>query len=165
MDLNCVCLLYPGKTFHYLKKENIDVVDLFQHFSKKRKYGDENIFCKYCNTYQNKVFKTNILFTSPPNLILQLDYKNNDFNLNIDETIDIKNFVKRKDISKTKYELRGAIFYEYKVNGEKIYTSISKDMNNQWIYFNGTKILSSNFNEILNHKNIQFLFYSISEEN
>ena len=59
----------------------------------------------------------------------------------------------------------GAIFSEYNANEEKKYTSISKDMNNQWVYFNGKKILDSNLNDIQNHNNIEFLFYSVLDEN
>ena len=53
---------------------------------------------------------------------------------------------------------------EYNINTEKVYSSISKNKNNQWIYFNGKVPQYTNFNEIQNHKNIEFLFYSILEE-
>ena len=165
IDLDCLCLLYPGKTSHYLKKKDININDLFIHFRKKRKYGNENIYCKYCNKNQYKVFKTNILYTCPPNLILRLEYEKNTFNFIIEEIIDIKDFVKINSNCLTKYKLMGAIFSEYNANGEKIYTSISKDMNNQWVYFNGKKILDSNLNDIQNHNNIEFLFYSVLDEN
>ena len=132
---------------------------------KKRKYGNSNIFCKNCNKYKVNVYETKIIYTSSPNLILQLNYQTNNFNLIIEEKIDIKNYVRRNDVCKTKYQLTGVIFYEYNSNEEKVYSSISKNENNQWLYFNGKTLQLTNFNEIYNHKNIEFLFYSILEEN
>ena len=163
-DYNCLCELNPEETSRYLKKKDIYINDLLEHFGKKRKYGNSNIFCKNCNNYQFKIYETKVIYTSSPNLILQLKYQTNNFNFIIEEKIDIKNYIRSNDISPTKYQLTGVIFYEYNINTEKVYSSISKNKNNQWLYFNGKALHYSNFNEIQNHKNIEFLFYSILEE-
>ena len=163
-DYNCLCELNPEETSRYLKKKDIYINDLLEHFGKKRKYGNSNVFCKNCNEYQFKIYETKVIYTSSPNLILQLKYQKNNFNFIIGEKIDIKNYIRRNDISPTKYQLTGVIFYEYNINTEKVYSSISKNKNNQWIYFNGKVPQYTNFNEIQNHKNIEFLFYSILEE-
>jgi len=164
-DYNCLLELNPDNTSRYLKKNDININDLLEHYRKKRKYGNSNIFCKNCNKYKVNVYETKIIYTSSPNLILQLNYQTNNFNLIIEEKIDIKNYVRRNDVCKTKYQLTGVIFYEYNSNEEKVYSSISKNENNQWLYFNGKTLQLTNLNEIYNHKNLEFLLYSILEEN
>ena len=81
------------------------------------------------------------------------------FKLNIDENIDIGEFVERKDISKYKYSLVGGIFSEQEDEGKK-YVCICKNKNVGWIYFNGNAILKSSFNELINHNKLKILFYT-----
>ena len=119
-----------------------------------------NLYCNKCNKYQNKVNETKILSTCPPNLILEI--KGYKFNITIEEKIDIKDVVDNKEISNTEYILVGAIFLEFSQN-EQIYTSITKNRNEQWIYFNGKSIEYSNFDCLKNHENLQYLFYSNQE--
>ena len=95
------------------------------------------------------------------NLVLLFDYSNsNKFEMQIDEYIDISDFVERKDINKSKYRLIGAIFNEQFESEPKKYVSYTKERNGQWKYFNGTYLSDSNFNEIQNHDNIEILFYA-----
>ena len=162
LEFNCICTLFPDRASKYLNKTNLNINDLFEHYKKKRTYNDMNIYCNKCNKYQNKVNETKILSTCPPNLILEINYKSNKFNLTIEETIDIKNFVDNTEISNTKYILVGAIFLEY-IQNEQIYTSITRNRNEQWIYFNGKSIEFSNLDYLKNHKNLQYLFYSNSQ--
>ena len=94
-------------------------------------------------------------------LILQIEYsKWNSFKLNINEYINIAEFVQTKNIIQTKYILMGAIFSEEK-EGEPIkYVSYTRDINNQWKYFNGNSMNNTNFNELKTHPNLKALFYS-----
>ena len=160
-ELNCICNLYPDKTSQSLKKMDINIYELLENFRLKQKYGDQKLYCKKCNWYQNRIYETKNLYTCPPNLIFQINYKSNKFNLLIEETIDITNYVEKNQDCETNYILVGAIFCELNNNKEEIFTSISKNINNQWIYFNGKAIQNSSFNELQNHKNLQYLFYSI----
>ena len=162
IDCNIILELYPNKASSYLGKKNLIINDLFLHFDKKRKYTDQYIFCKFCNGYQKETYETKNLLSCPPNLIFQIVYEDNQFNLIIEEEIDIKDFVKNDDCE-TKYILMGAIFFEYNNNNEKIFTSITRTIYNQWIYFNGINIQNCDFNSLKNHKNLQYLFYSYAK--
>ena len=54
----------------------------------------------------------------------------------------------------------GAIFSE--INGgdpNTKYVAYSRDMNNQWRFFNGNTMLNTNFNNLQNHPNLKALFY------
>ena len=94
---------------------------------------------------------------------MNISYKEKDlFNLTIDETINIKDFVERTDVSKVDYRLVGAIFIENFGNESK-YISISRNIqinDGSWLYYNGDSIKKTSFNEILNHKNLKMLFYT-----
>ena len=162
LEFNCICTLYPDRASNYLNKTNLKINDLFEHYKKKRTYNNMNLYCNKCNKYQNKVNETKILSTCPPNLILEINYKRDNFNLTIEEQIDIKDVVDNTEISNTEYILVGAIYLEPRQN-EQIYTSITKNRNEQWIYFNGKSIEYTNFDFLKNHKNLQYLFYSFQE--
>ena len=89
------------------------------------------------------------------------DSKNeNKFKLNIDELINIQEFVERKDISKLNYKLVGAIFEEKKEKENTKYVSITKHENGQWYYFNGESIQISSLNNLINHGKVRLLTYS-----
>ena len=120
----------------------------------------EKVYCDFCKLSPDKVYKTDVFCKLPPNLIIQLDYYDEGFNLIIEENIDIKDFIERNDICRSTYKLIGAIFLEYNDNGEKVYKSITKNQNNKWLLFNGTNIYLSNIDEIKKNKNIKYLFYT-----
>ena len=124
-------------------------------------YKGYNLFCKNCNKYPNIVNITKTLYTFPSKFIIELNYEQNNFDLKIEETIDIKNYIERND-DISNYKLIGAIFKETKDN-YKVYTSITKNKDEKWIYFNGNDFQNSSFDELKSHKNLQYLFYSNSE--
>ena len=82
------------------------------------------------------------------------------FNLKIEQNINISDFVERKDVSRVKYTLVGAIFTEKDKNGDEKFVSISKLPNGQWVYFNGKSIQNCSFSQLEKHKSLQMLFYS-----
>ena len=59
------------------------------------------------------------------------DKNENKYKLNIDEFINLKEFIERKDISKVNYRLIGGIFTEKKENENKKYVSITKHQNGE----------------------------------
>ena len=91
-----------------------------------------------------------------------MNYTENNFSLKIEETIDLRKYIQRND-DINDYALVGAIFKESNSNNEEVYTSITKNQNGQWIYFNGKGFQNSSLNELKNHNNLQYLFYSNSE--
>ena len=103
-----------------------------------------------------------IFYSCPLILILQLEYsKWNNFNFTIDEYINIAEFVQTKNLIQTNYRLMGAIFSEINGGDSNIkYVAYSRDMNNQWRFFNGNTMLNTNFNNLQNHPNLKALFYS-----
>ena len=159
--IHYACGLYPERAVKYLGKTDLDIIDLFKHYRKKRLFVDENVNCRFCNKVQKNINRSKIFYSCPLRLILQIEYsKWNSFKLNIDEYINIAEFVQTKNIIQTKYILMGAIFSEEK-EGEPIkYVSYTRDINNQWKYFNGNSMSNSNFNDLKNHTNLKALFYS-----
>ena len=142
------------------KKNDLNILDLFKHYRKKRLFQDENTNCKFCGKVQKNINRTKIFYTSPLNLILEIDYeKENLFTLNIEENINIQQFIEKIDISKKNYYLVGAIFAE-KENDIRKYVSISKAQNGNWYYFDGNYIKNSSLNDLKNHKQLKMLFYS-----
>ena len=161
MDFDFICTLKPDRTVAYLNKKSLNVNDLLEHYIKKRQYKGYNLFCKNCNKYPNIVNITKTLYTFPSKFIIELNYEQNNFDLKIEETIDIKNYIEIND-GISNYKLIGAIFKETKDN-YKVYTSITKNKDEKWIYFNGNDFQNSSFDELKSHKNLQYLFYSNSE--
>ena len=154
---------FPDRAAKYLNKTNLNIIDLFKHFIKKRLFLDMNENCQYCGNIVKDVNITKIFYTPPKNLILNIVTDNEDkYNLTIDEIIYIKDFVERSDISSVNYKLIGAIFIE-KNQDERKYISICRNIqlnDGSWLYFNGNSILKCSFNELFNHKNLEMLFYT-----
>ena len=84
----------------------------------------------------------------------------NKFTLNIDELINLQEFIERNDISKVNYRLVGGIFIEKKENESRKYVSITKHQNGAWYYYNGDSIQASSLNNLINHNKVQVLVYS-----
>ena len=159
-DMYFACLMKPDRASAFLKKKSLNIIDLFKHYEKRRLYKNENIYCEYCKEEQTEVNKTKRFYTSPNNLILEIDYENeNSFNLNIDEKINIEEFVENKDISKVNYILVAAIFTEKKENGDIKYVSFSKNQKGGWYFYNGKNIQQCRFKDLVNHKQLKTLFY------
>ena len=156
--INSLCAMYPDRTAIHFKRKDINIIDMFRHYKKTRLFTDTQSFCKKCNKNIDKINRTKAFYTSPFNFILEISYSKENFNLKIEEKINIKEFVERTDISKVDYILVGAIFLEVDNNEEK-YASISR-YNGGWVYYNGKTIQNSNFNSLLNHKHVKMLFYS-----
>ena len=138
----------------------MNIYDLFKHYQKKRLFIDQNDNCSNCGKVQKNINRTKQLYTCPLNFVLEVSSENEDkYNLKIDEYINLENFVERKDISKVQYKLVGAIFIETNEEEGKKYVSITRK-GNGWIYFNGKSIQDCTFNELVNHKKLQNLFYT-----
>ena len=160
-DIYLMCALSPARAALYLNKKDLNINDLFKHHRKKRLFIDQNINCPKCGKIQKSANITNILYTSPLNLILSVSGEKEDkYNLIIDEKIDIGEFVQRKDVSNVKYHLVGAIFIEQNEQEGTKYVSITRKENGGWIYFNGNTIQDCSFSDLANHKKLQMLFYS-----
>jgi len=155
--------LYPERAGIYLNKTDLNIIDLFKHYRKKRLFVDFNENCQNCGAIIKDINLTKIFYTSPQDLILNISNSNEDkYKLTINETIDLKDFVERSDISNVVYKLIGAIFIE-KNEDEKKYISITRNIklnDGSWLYFNGNSILKCSFNELINHKNLKMLFYT-----
>ena len=162
-SVNYACVVFPDRTTIYVNRKEISVIDLLKHYCKKRPFNNVDIYCPYCGKKQNNINRTKNLYTSPLNLIIELDYNDKDenkFKLNIDELINIQEFVERKDISKLNYRLVGAVFMEKNDNENRKYVSITKNENGQWYYFNGNSIQYSSLNNLINHERVKMLIYS-----
>jgi len=176
-DINYKCDLYPDDAATFLQKINLNIIgqfnhlninDLFKHYRKKRLY-EGNEYCPYCENRIKLVYHTKIFYNSPLSLILVFNH-NNKHKIQIDEEINIQEFVEMKEISKVNYKLYGAVFseeYGYEDKNFINYISIYKKGNNKWIYFNGNSIENDpyTFKNIINiiyqnNKKLKMLFYS-----
>ena len=162
-NIHYACGLYPDRTTSYLNKTDLDVIDLFKHYRKKRLYVDENVECKYCGKIQKNMNRTKIFYTCPLNFILQIDYSKWDkFKLTINEYINIADFVQMRNYIQTNYILMGAIFSELNNGQPRKYVAYVRDATNNWKFFNGNSITNSSFNELQNHSHLKALFYSVT---
>ena len=158
---NCAYCLRPERAVNWLGKKKITINELFKHIGKKRLIQEINMKCKYCSNNQEDVMVYKKFYISPLNLILGFIYSNKSiFDLQIEEFIDISEFVERNDINKSKYRLIGAIFTEQFEKEEKRYVSYTRDVYGQWKYFNGKYLSNSDLNELQNHEHIEALFYT-----
>jgi len=158
--INSLCAMYPDKTAEYIKKKKITVLDMFKHYHKTRNFNTKT-FCRFCNKDVESVNRTKVFYTSPFNFILEICYDDeNKFDLKIEQQINISDYVERKDVSRVKYALVGAIFIEKIQGGGEKYVSISKLVDGNWVYYNGDSIQASTFDKLQKHKNLQMLFYS-----
>ena len=158
---HCAYCLRPERAAYRLDKKNLTVNDLFTHSYLRRIFDDMNLNCKICCKNQNSVIVSKLFYTCPLNLILAMEYSNGDkFILQIDEYIDISNFVERKDVNGTRYRLIVAIFSEKKDDITK-YVLYTRDIiDGNWRYFNGRTYENSNLNALQNHKGIKALVYT-----
>ena len=96
--IHYACGLYPERATSYLNKTDLDVIDLFKHYRKKRLFVDENQNCRFCGKVQKNINRTKIFYTCPLTLILQIEYSKWDqFKLTINEYINIAEFVQMKN--------------------------------------------------------------------
>ena len=161
LSFRCAYTLTPDKAANRLGKKKLTINDLFKYDCLSRLYEGSTIYCKYCQKNLNQVIISAGLYTSPLNLVLYFDYSKEDiFVIQIEEFIDISNFVERKDVNKTKYRLIGAIFTEQIDDEPKRYVSYAQDAFGQWKYCNGKYISNSDWNEIQNHEHLVNLFYT-----
>ena len=161
--IHYACGLYPERATDYLGKTNLDILDLFKHYRKKRLYLDENVECKFCGKIQKNINRTKIFYSCPLRLVLEIDYRKWDtFKLTINEFINIAEFVQMKNIIQTNYMLMGAIFSELNEGEPRKYVAYFRDNFNQWRFFNGNSIINSSFNELQNHSHLKVLFYSVT---
>jgi serine/threonine protein kinase len=158
--INNVIEVFPDRTAIYVCKKDITVLDMFRHYNKKRLYSNINRICSFCKKGVDHIYKTEMFYTTPPIFILEIKNSNEtDFNLKINENINIQEFVERKDVSKVMYYLVGAIFREKNMNGHMKYISITRT-NDGWVFYNGESLKKCSFNILEKLKNLKMLFYS-----
>ena len=145
----------------YLNKIKLNISDLFKNFKKKRLLPNANLFCQNCGRVIKQIYLSISFYTSPLNFIIRIENEDeNIYKLNIDENINISEFVERKDVCKINYYLVGAIFIEQNEDEEKRYVSFTRLGNNDWVYYNGYTVDYCTFDDLVNHTKPQMLFYS-----
>lgn len=165
-NLCMVCSLYPDRAVKYIGKKNIDVCDLFKHYEKERLYsieGEGEKVCSKCNISNKKFNRIKKMYSSPLIMVISLEYEDEKaFELSIQEDINICNFVQMNQLSKVKYHLTGVIYEEKIKEGDKditSYSSITKQNDGKWIFFDGKVIKNSSYNDIKSKSKPLFLFY------
>ena len=155
--------LFPNKAAKYLNKKEIDIRDLFQYYFSTEIYSiDKYHLCEKCGAIINKFKVNKTFYICPKLLILKIDNEGEkiDYNLSIEESINISDFVEKKEDCKI-YKLIGAIFIEKNLDNTEKYVSFSKMSDSDiWKYYDGTSIKNSNSDYLVKHENPKLLFYS-----
>ena len=147
------CLIFPLEEVrilknNYLKNNNIQINDESRItlndcflYNQKDEYftGDNQNFCNICKQLSDAIYKSKI-YVSPNILILILNRgKDNIYNVKIDfdETLDITNFVLKKDFLNITYNLYGVISHigQSGPNAHFI-ASCKSPVDNKWYRYN-----------------------------
>ena len=134
------------RTFNYCKRV-ITIQDCLQYYSTTRQ---QNLVCEQCK--QKTIHSTTTsIFCSPNNFIFSLDRKNLDQNLlsvqfNIEEKINLKNFVSNKNCL-TLYQLIGIVSYS---TTEKKYVSFCMSpVDSQWYMYSDEIVQLVQLNQVI----------------
>ena len=168
------CLIFPLKEVEKMKNNNyivnnnnqndkISLEDCFYYNQKTDLFSGENKnYCNICNQLNDFASSSKIL-KSPNVLILILDRdENNKFDIRVDfeESIDITQFVLKKDKPKMIYNLYGVIGY-FDLNDQYVHfiSSCKNPINNEWYLYDDTNIIPYTIKEIKDLSIPYILFY------
>ena len=151
-----------------IKNNEVSLYDCFE-FNQKKYYclGEERYYCNICKQIYDSVY-TSKIFVSPTVLVIILNRgKGNiyDVKLNFSETIDITQFVLKKDYPQIKYNLYGVITHiGQSGHNAHFVASCKSPIDNQWYRYNDSMVnLITNVNkEIINFGVPYILFYQKS---
>ena len=158
----------PKRSANFAGNKDITVIDLFKHYEKKRLFIEVEEFCKSCNKNITEVQRKITLYTAPKVLIINLVVEEDDldeYNLKVEEEINLNEYVERKDLSNLNYILSGIIYIDFSDDFLK-YSAISKLDNGTWNKYDGKNVTNckiNNINELgpkLRHK---VLFYKAKQ--
>ena len=155
-------LIFPIKEiFQYKREDIINIYDCLDYYQNPKNSFKFCIFCRQ-TTYFTECKK--ILY-APKILIIIFEWKNGLIKQNvkfeIEEKIDIRNYVTIRDSRPSFYELIGVVInIANSINPN--YISICKSFRNKkWYKYNGSLAISlSSFSEVKKFKNPKILFYS-----
>ena len=143
----------------------ISIYECFEYNRKTEKFTGENMnYCNICNQLSDSLY-TSEIFVSPNILVLILNRgKGNiyDVKLNFEETIDITQFVLKKEKPQITYNLYGVITHigESGPNAHFI-ASCKSSINNKWYRFNDAIIspITNIQKEVIDFGTPYILFY------
>ena len=146
-------LIFPLQKVLEFKSKFINVVNLyecFEYYQRPDYMGGKSFYCNKCRQMADNINTTKILY-APKIMVINLNRGRGlefDVKLNIDEYIDIDNYVYYKDKSYTYYELIGIVthFGESSMSGHFIaFCKSFRDQ--QWYKYNDALVSLSSFNE------------------
>ena len=162
----CSCITYKLLSFPLFE---IGIMEAYNSFKKTLTIYDclkfyespktQKIFCERCKNYNLRVNRSKI-FSSSNILIFSLNRKNLDQNLmkipfQIDDKIDIRNFIENKEFQ-FQYELTGIIsFY---ISQNKYVSFCMSPIDNHWYIYNDESIESTQLNDVINWHNSEKKF-------
>ena len=143
----------------------VSIYDCFFYYQKSDLFTGENQnFCNICKQLWDTIY-TSKIFISPNNLIIILDRgKGNIYDVKLDffETIDITQFVLKKEKLQIIYNLYGAITHiGNKATNSQFVSSCKNPIDQQWYRFNDSFINRiNNFQkEVIDFGTPYVLFY------
>ena len=172
------CLIFPLEEVKNMKNNlmknnniiqfNTNTVSIYECFYYNQKSdfftGDNRNFCNICKQLYDSIY-TSKIFVGPNVLVIILNRgKDNIYNVKIDfsETIDISEFVLRKDLPKIIYNLYGVITHIGQSGPSAHFVASCKSpIDNKWYRYNDAIVtpLSNIQKEIIDFGTPYILFY------
>ena len=167
------CLIFPLEKVIYMRNNqknfnnnNNNSISLYECFcfNNRNEYltGENRKYCNYCNQLSDTIY-TSKIFVSPNILIIILDRGNiYDAKINSTESIDITQFVIKKDKPKIIYNLYGVITYIRQKGPNPHYVASCKSpIDYRWYRFNDSIVnpINNLQKEVIEFEIPYILFY------
>jgi len=155
-------LVFPLEEVKEFKNNiyNISIYDCFKYYQRPN-YVEK--ICDICNSKENFMEKKNILLDGPKILILNITKsksKETNIKFNLEEKINISEFVHNKEKKQYNYELIGIMTSsenDHYISFCKSYT------NNKWYKYDKSSVTQCSFKDLKIKGNSDILFYSLLE--
>ena len=155
------CLILPLEKIKNNKNNKVSINECFIYLNKSETFiGENRYFCNICKSVSDSVYSSKILIA--PNILILILHRGkdiiNDVKLEFNETIDITQFVLKRDKPQLIFNLYGVITY---IDKRHFIASCKSSLNNKWYRFNDDNIspISSIQKEVIEFGIPYILFY------
>ena len=143
------------------KNNKVSINECFIYLNKSETFiGENRYYCNICKSVSDSVYSSKILIA--PNILILILHRGkdiiNDVKLEFNETIDITQFVSKRDKPQLIFNLYGVITY---IDKRHFIASCKSSLNNKWYRFNDDNIspISSIQKEVIEFGIPYILFY------
>ena len=155
------CLIFPLEKIKNSKNNKVSINECFIYLNKPETFmGENRYYCNICKSISDSIYSSKILIV--PNILILILHRGkdniNDVKLEFNETMDITQFVLKRDKPQLIYNLYGVITY---IDKSHFIASCKSSINNKWYRFNDDNIspISSIQKEVIEFGIPYILFY------